>query len=286
VTPLRLEAPAKLNLSLAVVGRRSDGLHELVSELVLLELADRLLLMPGCSGLRVEAPATEQVPPDRATNLAWRGLVAGLGGEPELACLTLDKQVPAAAGLGGGSSDAAAAWRLGRAWRGADDRASDAELEGLAAALGADVPFFAARHPAARVEGIGERVTPLPPRTGSVVLVHPPYRLSTAAVFAELRPSEWSGVDREPGGNDLLAAATRLRPEIDDLFRLVLSAGATPRLTGSGPTVFALDDDTERLEAVAGRLARAGLRVAVTRTRTQAASIEPVSDEQEEDSPA
>ena len=76
MTPLRLEAPAKLNLSLAVTGRRADGFHELDSELVLLELADRLLLLPGCSGLRVEGVGSEALPLG-TENLAWRGLLAG-----------------------------------------------------------------------------------------------------------------------------------------------------------------------------------------------------------------
>src|SRR6188508_2405184 len=99
MTPLRLEAPAKLNLSLRVVGRRDDGFHLLDSELVLLELADRLILLPGSSGLRVEGDAADGVPLD-AGNLAWRGLRAGLGHEPDIVCLTLEKRIPAAAGLG------------------------------------------------------------------------------------------------------------------------------------------------------------------------------------------
>ena len=85
MTPLRLEAPAKLNLGLTVTGRRANGFHTLRSELVLLELADRLLLMPGCSGLRVEAAPEEEVPRSPAENLAWRGLLAGMEGEPQLA---------------------------------------------------------------------------------------------------------------------------------------------------------------------------------------------------------
>ena len=100
MTPLTLEAPAKLNLSLRVVGRRPDGYHLLETEIALLELADRLLLLPGATGLRVEAPPEDGIPLDR-TNLAWRGLVAGLGGEPELVCLALEKRIPAGAGLGG-----------------------------------------------------------------------------------------------------------------------------------------------------------------------------------------
>jgi 4-diphosphocytidyl-2-C-methyl-D-erythritol kinase len=276
MTSLRVEAPAKLNLSLAVIARRPDGYHLLVSDMVLLELADRLLLMPGSSGLRVDAPADEEIPLGTRENLAWRGLVAGLGSEPELACLTLEKRIPAAAGLGGGSSDAAAAWRLGRRWRGADETAGVEELRELAA-VGADVPFFAARLAAARVDGIGEHVSPLEPPPGGdhVVLVHPPFRLSTAAVFGELRPAEVGGsAEPEPGRNDLLAPARRLRPELDDIFRLVAAAGATPALTGSGPTVFARVDDPERAAAIAASLGGAGLRTTQSRLRREAASIE------------
>jgi 4-diphosphocytidyl-2-C-methyl-D-erythritol kinase len=282
VIPLRLEAPAKLNLRLAVTGRRPDGYHTLDTEMVLLELADRLLLMPGCSGLRVEAGPDEDVPRTPSQNLAWRGLLAGLGGEPQLSCLALEKQIPAAAGLGGGSSDAAAAWRLGRRWRGVPDgfATEPGQLVELSR-IGADVPFFAAGTPAARVEGIGERVTPVPgPTVGEVVLAHPPFILATAAVFAELRPDEW-GSAAQPDGNDLLAPARRLRPELDDVLRLVAGAGAGPRLSGSGPTVFALTDDSERADAIAARLGRAGLRATRTRLRREPARIEMLSEDEE-----
>jgi 4-diphosphocytidyl-2-C-methyl-D-erythritol kinase len=280
MTPLRLEAPAKLNLSLAVVGRRGDGLHELISDLVLLELSDRLLLLPGCSGLRVDGPVHVDLPLT-ADNLAWRGLRAGLDREPELECLTLEKRIPVAAGLGGGSSDAAAAWRLGRRWMGADDAATRGMLVQLAT-IGADVPFFAAKVAAGRVEGIGERVraTQPPSDTAHAVLVHPPFALSTAAVFAELRPGEWSAGLR-PGHNDLLGAARRLRPELDDVLRLVITAGGEPRLSGSGPTVFSLTDDPERATAVVARLERAGLRASRTRMRPEPASIEAIDEIEE-----
>ncbi|HEX6129551.1 MAG TPA: 4-(cytidine 5'-diphospho)-2-C-methyl-D-erythritol kinase [Candidatus Limnocylindria bacterium] len=280
--PLRLCAPAKLNLRLTVTGRRADGYHTLDTEMVLLELADRLLLMPGCSGLRVEAGPAEDVPRTPGENLAWRGLLAGLEGEPQLACLALEKRIPAAAGLGGGSSDAAAAWRLGRRWRGIphDFATQPGQLAELSR-IGADVPFFAAGLAAARVEGIGERVTPLPvPQTGEVVLAHPPFSLSTAAVFADLRPDEW-GRAQHADGNDLLAPARRLRPELDDVLRLVAGSGAGPRLSGSGPTVFALTDDPERADAVAARLRRAGLRVTRTRLRREPARIETLSEDEE-----
>jgi 4-diphosphocytidyl-2-C-methyl-D-erythritol kinase len=270
---LRLDAPAKLNLTLAVVGRRADGHHLLDGVVVLLELADRLLLLPGCSGLRVEGEGADTLPLGEE-NLALRGLNAGLGGEPELACLALEKGIPASAGMGGGSSDAAAAWRLGRAWRGLPEAVSAPELAALAE-IGADVPFFASLAPAARVTGIGERIEPLAPETRFVVLAHPPFGLSTAAVFAELRPDDWGR-----GENDLLAPARRLRPELDDLFAVVARAGGEPRMTGSGPTIFSLTDDPDRAGAISGRLRDAGIRTTSTRTRDAAASIERIIEEE------
>ncbi|HEU5324725.1 MAG TPA: 4-(cytidine 5'-diphospho)-2-C-methyl-D-erythritol kinase [Candidatus Limnocylindria bacterium] len=271
--PLRLEAPAKLNLSLRVVGRRDDGYHELESELVLLDLADRLLVLPGCSGLRVEGRGAADLPLDER-NLAWRGLVAGLGGPPDLVCLTVEKRIPSAAGLGGGSSDAAAAWRLGRTLAGEAERATPDDLRELAR-IGADVPFFAAGVPVARVGGIGEVVEPTPAVDASVLLVHPPFALSTADVFTELRREEWGTHD-----NDLLPPARRLRPELDDLFAAVHRAGGTPRLTGSGPTIFCLDDDPERLGVVATRLEATGLETTLTRTRAAAPQIERIHEEE------
>lgn len=286
--PLTLEAPAKLNLSLRVVERRPAGHHELDSIMVLLDLADRLLLMPGCSGLRVtdaEGAPVPGVPVQPDANLAWRGLAAGLGGSPDeaLACLALEKRVPAAAGLGGGSSDAAAGWRLGRRWTGRPDEATTGEVAGLAA-IGADVPFFAAATPAARVRGIGERVASLEPIPDppAVVLIHPPFGLATADVFAAARPADWSTdapatvADALAAGiNDLLPAARRLRPEIDELLALAVAAGAAPRLTGSGPTLFALVDGAERASDIVARLARGGVRATACAIRSAPASIGP-----------
>lgn len=270
MTPLSLEAPAKLNLSLRVVGRRPDGFHLLETEMVLLELADRLLLMPGALGLRVEAAPGDEIPVDHS-NLAWRGLAAAFATQPELVCLALEKRIPAGAGLGGGSSDAAAAWRLGRRAQKAPDAASPEDLTALSG-LGADVPFFAARTAAARVTGIGEVVTALdPPSPEHAILAHPACRLSTAAVFGELRPADLAA-DRAHR-NDLLAPALRLCPELGDLMRRVSDAGGVPRLTGSGSTIFALTDDVERAAAIAAGLRRAGVRVTVTRMRREPAQI-------------
>lgn len=279
MTPLRLEAPAKLNLSLRVVGRRPDGYHLLETEMVLLELADQLLLLPGATGLHVEAPPDEEIPVD-GSNLAWRGLLTGIGGEPQLTCLALEKHIPAGSGLGGGSSDAAAAWRLGRRAAGAREAATPDDLAALAD-LGADVPFFAAQTAAARVSGIGERVTRLPPPPAQLaVLVHPGFRLATAAVYGELRPADL-GAGR-PDGNDLLAPSLRLRPELGDLMRRVAEAGGEPRLTGSGSTVFALTDDPERAASLADRLRRNGVAVTETRLRRQPAAIVELDDESDD----
>lgn len=272
--PLRLEAPAKLNLSLRVAGRRNDGFHLLDSRFVMLELADRLLLMPGSSGLRVDGPVMADLPLG-ADNLAWRGLAAGLGGPPDLACLALEKHIPLAAGLAGGSSDAAAAWRLGRTWDGRSDQPDPGDLATLAE-IGADVPFFVSGAASARVTGIGESIEPMAPPALEVVLVHPPFGLATRDVFDELRPDEWGTSE-----NDLLGPAIRLRPELEDLFARVAEAGGRPRLTGSGPTIFHATADRDEATALADRLAAAGLAVTHTRTRSIPPTIEAIEEDPE-----
>jgi 4-diphosphocytidyl-2-C-methyl-D-erythritol kinase len=277
MAPLSLAAPAKLNLSLAVVGRRADGHHELSSTFVLLELADQLRLTPGASELQVEC-ADPAVPID-ASNLAWRGLLAGLDGVADPASLALQKRIPATAGLGGGSADAAAAWRLARRWIGAAESPTDEQLRALSR-VGADVPFFAAQLPAAHVTGIGERLEQVDlPREREVVLVLAPFGLSTTAVFAELRPGDWSG-EPEPGHNDLLAAARRLRPALDDIMAGVRAAGGDPHLTGSGPTLYTLSDDPEQADALAHAIERRGMRALRTRLARRAATIEPMREEE------
>ena len=270
MTSLSLEAPAKLNRSLHVVGRRADGFHLLETEMVMLGLSDRLLLLPGATGLRVEASADDDIPVDEG-NLAWRGLVAALGGRPELACLALEKRIPAGAGLGGGSSDAAAAWRLGRRAAGLPEAATPGDVA-LLVTLGADVPFFAAGAAAAMVTGIGEVVTPLDaPPPDHVILAHPDFRLSTAAVFGELRAADLGAEGQR--GNDLLAPAMRMRPALGDLMRAVSDEGGEPRLTGSGSTIFSLTDDGERAAAIATGLRQRGVRVSLTRLRREPAQI-------------
>jgi 4-diphosphocytidyl-2-C-methyl-D-erythritol kinase len=275
VRVMRLEAPAKINLWLRVLARRPDGFHELQSELALLDLADTLVLDRGPGRLVLESGADDLAVD--ATNLAWQGMAAGFGRWPAGWRLTLSKAIPLAAGLGGGSSDAAAAWRLARCLlSGEDPRPSPKELAQLAH-IGADVPFFAAATPMAVVGGIGELVYPQPaPAADPIVLIHPPFPLSTAAVFAATAPADWSGpaAPSDESRNDLLPAALRLAPGLADVLAAVRRAGSEGRLSGSGPTLWVRESDPERARALVDRLGAANLRTTLTRLRTEPASID------------
>jgi len=218
-------APAKLTLSLRILGVRPDGYHLIDAEMVSLDLADTLEFAPGDS--------LEVVPPGRGTgglpvptgddNLVRRAL-ASVG---RRAAVRLVKRIPAGGGLGGGSADAAAVLR----WAGCADLA-------VAAALGADVPFCLVGG-RAQVSGIGETITPLPfqPVEGRpYTLVTPPFGVSSAAVY-----QRWDelGGPRSDGVNDLESAAVALEPELAKWRdRLGDLTGQTPVLAGSGSTWF------------------------------------------------
>jgi 4-diphosphocytidyl-2-C-methyl-D-erythritol kinase len=207
--PVVVEACAKLTVSLRVVGVRADGYHLLDAEMVALDLHDTLVFDPAGSN---------DLPPD---NLVSRALAA-VGRD---ARVDLVKRIPAGAGLGGGSADAAAVLR----WA----RCSDL---GVAAGLGADVPFCLTGG-RARVTGVGEVVMPLPYEERVFTLLTPPRPVSTPAVYAE-----WDRLDGpvDPRGrNDLEPAALSLFPELAQWRdRLGDVAGARPTLAGSGGTWF------------------------------------------------
>jgi len=246
--PAVLTAPAKLTLSLAVTGVRPDGYHELDAEMVTVDLSDRLELSEG-DGLSIEAdlPAggtCAGMPPDPLQvtagpdNLVARALTL-VGRE---ARVHLVKRIPAGAGLGGGSADAAAVLR----WAGYRDTAG-------AAGLGADVPFCLTGG-RARVTGIGEVVDPRPFEARRFVLLLLPFGVETAAVYRAwdyLRQrGELPGI--ASGGNDLEAAAVAVEPRLAqwrDVFARV--SGRRPRLAGSGSTWF-IEGDPEAL-GLAGR---------------------------------
>jgi 4-diphosphocytidyl-2-C-methyl-D-erythritol kinase len=270
-------APAKLNLTLAVVGRRDDGFHDLHSVFVPLALHDRLSVAPGprSDTLHVTGADTGPTP----ANLVLRGIAAardavGEGpGRPATPALAarLEKHIPVAAGLGGGSSDGAAAFDAAlEAW-GASDLVDADRWRSAAARLGSDVPFFLTGAPAL-IEGRGERVTPLTGVHGhpGVLLVTPAIALRTPDVFAihdgirgggpgdgairmtseHLAQELGNGLSATDlvaragvlaSANDLLAAATVVEPGLVPLRRaLTRLLGRPIGLSGSGPTLWTL----------------------------------------------
>jgi 4-diphosphocytidyl-2-C-methyl-D-erythritol kinase len=217
---MRVWAPAKLTVSLRVTGVRPDGHHELDAEMVTLSLADELVFGDGHPGLTVEPDVGTRAAalPPEADNLITRALAAC----GRSASVRLIKRIPLGAGLGGGSADAAAVLR----WAGM------AEPE-LAAGLGADVPFCVTGG-RARVQGIGERVSPLAFEPRDYLLLLPPFGVDTAGVY-----QAWDADPAHEGPNELAAAAlvveprlARWRDEFGDL------TGCEPRLAGSGSSWF------------------------------------------------
>ena len=189
----RVVAPAKLTLSLRVIGIRPDGFHELDSEMVALDLVDELFIDPGGEGLEIEVDGAVGSLHDGGENLISRALRA-VG---RRASVRLVKRIPIGGGLGGGSSDAAAVLR----WAGTRD------LE-VAARLGADVPFcLLGGH--ARVRGLGERVEPLGYEAKSFVLLVPPLAVDTAAAYRawDELPEARRHASAGEGENDLTRAA-------------------------------------------------------------------------------
>ncbi|HZU90156.1 MAG TPA: 4-(cytidine 5'-diphospho)-2-C-methyl-D-erythritol kinase [Stellaceae bacterium] len=266
-------APAKVNLYLHILGRRSDGYHEVDSLVAFADIGDRLFVAPAAQfSLALagpEAGALEGLGDDNLVLRAARHLARDAGIAAG-AALSLEKNLPVAAGLGGGSSDAAAALRaLAALWGLPVERAAP-----VAAALGADVPACLYGRPA-WVGGIGERIAPaagLP--CAGILLANPRIALPTAAVFAARRgafggpgrfapmPADAHGLARalKQRRNDLTEAAIGLVPEIGAvLARLAALPGALlARMSGSGATCFALFAD-----GAAARRAAAALAVAV-----------------------
>lgn len=265
-----IQAPAKLNLGLEVIGRRPDGFHEIVTVFQAVSLFDTLELRPAHE-LTVASsdPALEG-----ETNLVTRSLheLRSEAGIARGAQVTLSKQIPVAAGLGGASSDAAAALRAGRQlWR---VELSVDDLLRLAKRLGSDVPFFLSAGTALGT-GRGDELAPLPPLTGVwFVIVSPTITIprKTPALYAALVPSDFSsGVTVRALATDLDAVASpsgggqlpnpfkralyALRPELAALPEQMNAAGApVVALSGAGPSHFAPFSDPDQAARVAARL--------------------------------
>jgi 4-diphosphocytidyl-2-C-methyl-D-erythritol kinase len=264
---IRLLAPAKVNLTLEVLGKRSDGYHELRSVLATVDLADRVRVAAGKTFDVEVRPDPGALSGAELGARAVRALAAATG-RAAVAHVRIAKRVPVAAGLGGGSSDAGAVLRgLAAIWR------TDADLVAVAAGIGSDVPFFASGAPYALVEGRGERVRPLPSPASAlwIVLVRVAARVATADVFAALRKEDWSDgrasarlarsfadgtvtpeAVKAHLRNDLLDAASRVCRDIGEARLIAGAKGVTLALSGSGPSLFSIADS--RRDAL--RLAR------------------------------
>ncbi len=269
-------APAKVNLSLLVTGRRVDGYHLLDSVVVFGPAADRLHARPAAGlTLQIEGPFAEglRVEPDNLVLRAARALAAWAGREAD-AALVLEKNLPLASGIGGGSADAAAALRLlCRLWGVSADAAA---LATLGLTLGADVPVCLANQPM-RMRGVGEVLSPVAalPDCG-LLLVNPNVAVSTADVFrARTAPFSAPG-DLPPGwrdaaalaetlaqlGNDLEAPALTIAPVIGDVLGALrrLPGCLLARMSGSGATCFALFADPAAARSAASLLPAAWWR--------------------------
>jgi 4-diphosphocytidyl-2-C-methyl-D-erythritol kinase len=213
-----LAAPAKLTLTLRVIGVRPNGMHLIDAEMVTLDLHDTLVIDPDGDGLDVVGGAVDI--PTGPANLVNRALALA----ERTAGVVLTKRIPSQAGLGGGSSDAAAVLR----WAGFDDVVA-------AASIGADIAFcmLGGR---AEVQGIGEIITPLTYQRETFTLVTPPVACSTPEVY---RAWDDLGGPTHKTGNDLEPAALAVAPDLatwrDELWE---ATGKRPTLAGSGSTWF------------------------------------------------
>ncbi|MDO8878766.1 MAG: 4-(cytidine 5'-diphospho)-2-C-methyl-D-erythritol kinase [Pseudolabrys sp.] len=269
-------ARAKINLTLRVLGRRADFYHDLESLVVFADLADTLTLEPGDgTSLDIGGPYAAQagLTEDNLVLKALRALADSTGGSAlRGGHFTLDKQLPVAAGIGGGSADAAAALRL--IARANDMPFDDARLMLAALRTGADVPVCMASRPRI-MTGVGERLSQpldLPPL--NAILVNPGVPLATRDVFAayQVRPQAHAlapqAVPREVGplieflkghGNDLTAAAIACAPVVGDVLDALQAASGSllARMSGSGSTSFALFESAGEAKAAASHLAAA-----------------------------
>lgn len=289
-----ISAAAKVNLALEVLSRRADGYHEIATVMQAVDLSDRLTLE--------EAPAIEvrtgapDVPTD-ARNLAYRAAAAlQAAAKVERGVrITLEKRIPVAAGLGGGSVDAAAVLLgLNQLWA---LRWPLERLEELAVGLGMDVPFFL-RGGAALGTGRGERLTALRSAVLALVLVNPRFPVSTAETYGRMTPALYSDGGRSRAMAEALAgrrpervaaslynalglAAREAYPQIGQMEAALTAAGALgAMMSGSGPTVFGVARSWEQARQIRRRVARGTwecwavrtLRGPAVRIRTEGAS--------------
>jgi 4-diphosphocytidyl-2-C-methyl-D-erythritol kinase len=277
---LLLSAAAKVNLALEILGRRPDGYHEIVTVMQTVDLADRLVL-EDAPGLTLRA-GVAGVPTD-SSNLALRAALAlREAADVERGVrITLDKRIPLAGGLGGGSTDAAAVLLgLNRLWR---LRWPRHRLADVAVALGMDVPYFL-RGGGVLATGRGETLEPVPGPSLALVLVNPRFGSSTAQAYGSVTPAMYTD-----GGharavvealrsrrsarvaaslyNGLEAVVAPAHPEIGRMKAALLAAGAQGAvMSGSGPTVLGVARSFEHARQIRARLARGSWECWAVRT--------------------
>lgn len=282
--PLAELAPAKINLALHVTGRRADGYHLLESLVVFAELGDRITVAASAEdSFLVVGPFAGDVPLDSG-NLVLRARDALRSAFPESTTqpvsIALEKKLPVASGIGGGSSDAAATMRaLKRLWRIPTDVAA---LGRLALPLGADLPMCLAGHPLV-ARGIGEELDPVSHFPAlPMVLVNPGIAVETPKVFRALASRDnsalapldsadtvldWLAMSR----NDLEPAAISIEPSIAEVLAALRGSGAAfARMSGSGATCFGIFDSAAAAERAAATIANEHAKwfSAATTTRT------------------
>lgn len=255
----KLSAPAKINLYLRILGKRPDGYHDLDTVMQKLDLCDFVTLsIIDEPGIVLHCPDSDL--PEDSGNIVFRAALAFLAACADRSAgirITLEKRIPVAAGLGGGSSDAGAVL-LGLN-KLLEAGFSTAELIGMARSIGADVPFFVTNYGAVRAEGIGDRMACVPSlKNYTIVLVNPGFAVSTRWAYEEYalttagKDSKIKNfsvkIDRDsflfPGVNDLERVTIARYPEIVALKHDLLDLGAASALmSGSGPTLFGLFPD-------------------------------------------
>ncbi len=257
-----IAAPAKLNLFLHVTGRRADGYHLLQSVFLLIDWCDQLHFEVRHDGALSREDLSWPLPEDDLVLRAARALQQATGCTLG-AHIGVEKSVPAQAGMGGGSSDAASTLlALNRLW---DLRLPRAALARIGLALGADVPFFLGGDNA-WIEGVGEQITPIAVAPTRFLVAKPQAGLDTSLIFSDpglKRDTDLaiiSGFAANPygfGHNDLQPVAEKLCPDMVQTIRWLASKGLKARMTGSGSAVFAqLLHATDTQDAPQGVLVR------------------------------
>ena len=285
-------APAKINLLLRVLGKRADGYHQLDTWMQKLDFGDTVTVQPTRDG-RIRLSCSDRSLPQDSSNLAARAAAlfyaVSSRGKGYGADIRIEKRIPVAAGLGGGSSGAGVVLRGLNCLFGGEF--SEEQLASMGLQLGADVPFFATGHDAVIAGGVGEEMYPLPGLQGyGIVLVNPGFAVSTRWVFdnlglttrlkesklASFRKDAFALLTRGELVNDLESVTLASYPELMKIKSDLVDAGAEISLmSGSGPTVFGLFPDASKsavaLQVVADEMRRKfGERVFVARAKVGA----------------